>query len=58
MIPYDILQQMDSDITSPTVERSKTKGEGAGGGGEPTTNVNRSGELGCYAACVWNNVEV
>ena len=49
---------MDSDITSPTVERSKTKGEGAGGGGEPTTNVNRSGELGCYAACVWNNVEV
>ena len=28
------------------------------GEGELTTNANRSRELGCYAACVWNNVEV
>ena len=31
--------------------------------GEPTTNVNRSSRErervgGCFAACVWNNVEV
>ena len=35
--------------------------EARGRQGEPTTNVNRSSrerELGCFAACVWNNVEV